>query len=166
MKGSPFWTITVTPSIVWSSTSTRTRTGLTRYLRLNVATAAYVKYHGPSRAFRRGWASTRSTTLASSPMPDANTKWRPLTMPVSIRRGSKPSAIRSRCSVASTTSFGMPSIRQKTFVAPPGRQVSGVSDPISPLAASFTVPSPPNETTTSYPSAAASRQRSVAWPCA
>ena len=70
-------------------------------------------------------------------MPDANTKWRPLTMPVSIRRGSKSSAIRSRCSVASTTSFGMPSIRQKTFVAPPGRQVSGVSDPIRPLAASF-----------------------------
>ncbi len=57
--------------------------------------------------------------------------------------------MRSRCSVASTTSSGMPSVRQKTFVAPPGRQVSGVFEPARPLAASFTVPSPPKATTTS-----------------
>ena len=37
----------------------------------------------------------------------------------------------------------------KTFVAPPGRQVTGVSDPASPFATSFTVPSPPNATTMS-----------------
>ena len=40
----------------------------------------------------------------------------------------------------------MPSIWQKTFVAPPGRQVSGVSEPASPFAISLTVPSPPNDT--------------------
>ena len=31
--------------------------------------------------------------------------------------------------MASTTSSGMPSVRQQTLVAPPGRQVSGVSEP-------------------------------------
>ena len=51
--------------------------------------------------------------------------------------------------MASTTSVGMPIARWNTFVAPPGRQVSGVSEPASPFAASFTVPSPPKATTTS-----------------
>ena len=57
--------------------------------------------------------------------------------------------MRSRCSVASTTSLGIPSVRAQTLVEPPGSAVSGVSDPTSPLAASLTVPSPPNATTTS-----------------
>ena len=51
--------------------------------------------------------------------------------------------------MASTTSPGVPSIFAKTFVAPPGRQVSGVSVPASPLAASLTVPSPPKVATAS-----------------
>ena len=54
-----------------------------------------------------------------------------------------------RCSVASTTSLGMPSVRAQTLVEPPGSAVSGVSVPARPLAASFTVPSPPKATTTS-----------------
>ena len=82
-------------------------------------------------------------------MPEENTKWRPFTRPRSTGRGLKSSAMRSRCSVASTTSFGMPSVRAQTLVDPPGRAVSGVSVPTSPFAASFTVPSPPNATTTS-----------------
>jgi hypothetical protein len=40
-------------------------------------------------------------------------------------------------------------MRQYTFVAPPGRTVSSVSEPASPFAASLTVPSPPKATTTS-----------------
>jgi hypothetical protein len=40
-------------------------------------------------------------------------------------------------------------MRQYTLVAPPGRQVRAVCDPASPFAASLTVPSPPNATTTS-----------------
>ena len=51
--------------------------------------------------------------------------------------------------MASTTSFGMPSVRAHTFVEPPGSAVSGVCEPTSPFAASFTVPSPPKATTTS-----------------
>ena len=57
--------------------------------------------------------------------------------------------MRSRCSVASTTSFGIPSVRAQTLVEPPGSAVSGVREPTRPLAASFTVPSPPKATTTS-----------------
>ena len=56
------------------------------------------------------------------------------------------SAKHSRCSVASTTSA---SERHQALVEPPGRQVSGASDPAKPFAASFTVPSPPKATTTS-----------------
>ena len=51
--------------------------------------------------------------------------------------------------MASTTSFGMPSVRAHTLVEPPGSAVSGVFDPHSPFAASLTVPSPPKATTTS-----------------
>ena len=51
--------------------------------------------------------------------------------------------------MASTTSFGMPSVRAHTLVEPPGSAVSGVREPTRPLAASFTVPSPPKATTTS-----------------
>jgi len=42
----------------------------------------------------------------------------------------------------------------------------GVGEPASPLMTSLTVPSPPNTTTTSYPSQAASRQISQACPAA
>ena len=58
----------------------------------------------------RGLASTRSTTLASRPRPEAKVKQRPLTTPRSTLRGRQSSAIASRCSVASTRSPGMPSI--------------------------------------------------------
>ena len=66
--------------------------------------------------------------------------------------------------MASTTSLGIPSILQKTLFEPPGRHVSGVEEPASPLAASFTVPSPPNATTTSKRSRTASVTSSIAWP--
>ncbi len=120
--------------------------------------AAQVKYQAPSRAFSRGRLSTFSTTLASRPIPDEKVKWRPDHSPSaercptrarSTRRGRQSSAMRSRCSVASTISPGMPSSLQNTLVAPPGRQVSGTSPPARPLAASLTVPSPPKATTTS-----------------
>ena len=61
-------------------------------------------------------------------------------------RGAQRSARCSRCSVASTTSVGMPSSLATTLFEPPGRQVSAVRVPASPLAASLTVPSPPNAT--------------------
>ena len=54
-------------------------------------------------------------------------------------------------------------VRAHTLVEPPGSAVSGVLVPTRPFAASFTVPSPPKATTTSYPSLAASRQIRVAW---
>ena len=54
---------------------------------MNVLTATQVKNQGPKRAFRRGLASTRSTTLASRPRPEANVKQRPLTTPRSTLRG-------------------------------------------------------------------------------
>ena len=59
------------------------------YLRRNVPTAFSVKYQCPKRRFMSGFASTRSTTLASSPMPAANVKARPLTRPRSTARGSQ-----------------------------------------------------------------------------
>ena len=65
--------------------------------------------------------------------------------------------------MASTTSVGMPSIRQTTFVQPPGSIDSGTSEPARPFAASFRVPSPPNATTRSNSSPTASRVSSVAW---
>jgi hypothetical protein len=46
-------------------------------------------------------------------------------------------------------SFGMPSIRPKTLVEPPGSGTSGIADRARPLAASLSVPSPPKATTTS-----------------
>ena len=91
----------------------------------------------------------RLTTLASSPKPLEYVKARPLAVPRSIRRGRQWSAIASRCSVASMISPGIPSILQSTFVAPPGRHVSGVGEPMRPLATSLTVPSPPKDTTMS-----------------
>jgi hypothetical protein len=108
-----------------------------------------VKKYSPKRAFSFGRRSTRSTTLASSPIPEPKVKCRPFISPVSTLRGSNSSAMRRRCSVASTTSLGMPSTRQKTLVEPPGRHVRGVSRPTRPFAASLTVPSPPKATTTS-----------------
>ena len=68
--------------------------------------------------------------------------------------------------MASTTSFGIPRVRQTTLVEPPGRTETGTSVPASPLATSFRVPSPPKATTTSYPSSRASRQIWIAWFCA
>ncbi len=65
--------------------------------------------------------------------------------------------------MASTTSLGMPRVRQTTFVEPPGRTDTGTSVPARPFATSFRVPSPPNATTMSYPSSRASRQIWVAW---
>jgi hypothetical protein len=91
----------------------------------------------------------RLTTLASRPKPLEYVNARPLAVPRSIRRGLQVSAMASRCSVASTMSPGIPSILHSTFVAPPGRQVSGVAQPARPLATSLTVPSPPKETMTS-----------------
>ena len=73
-------------------------------------------------------------------------------------------AARSRCSVASTGSSGMPSHRAMTFVAPPGMMPSDVSVPASAFRASLMVPSPENTTTRSNPPATASRASSVAWP--
>ncbi|OJU84704.1 MAG: hypothetical protein BGO11_14520 [Solirubrobacterales bacterium 70-9] len=64
-------------------------------------------------------------------------------------RGSQLSANESRCSVASTTSLGMPRLRATTLAEPPGRIAIGISVPARPLATSFRVPSPPKETTTS-----------------
>ena len=87
--------------------------------------------------------------VASSPEPQQKTKRRPLAIPRSIWRGSKRSASPSRCSVASTTSLGIPSVRATTLVEPPGRMETGTSVPASPLATSFSVPSPPKATTRS-----------------
>ena len=123
---------------------------------------AHVKYQGPTRAFIRGWASTRLTTVASRPIPQAKTKWRPLMRPRSMRRGRKSSAIPIRCSVASTTSLGIPSVRQTTLVDPPGSTEPGTSVPARPLATSFSVPSPPKATTMSYSPLRASRPISIA----
>ena len=66
--------------------------------------------------------------------------------------------------MASTTSLGMPSILQNTLLEPPGRTVSGVPVSARPLAASFTVPSPPNATTTSNAWPAAAVTSSIACP--
>ena len=121
-----------------------------------------MKYHWPARAFILGWASTRLTTDASSPIPQAKTKWRPLIRPKSILRGLKSSAIAIRCSVASTTSLGIPRVRATTLVEPPGNTETGTSVPASPLATSFRVPSPPNATTMSYSPWPASRPSSIA----
>ncbi len=74
---------------------------------------------------------------------------RSLTSGRSMWRTSQRSASPSRCSVASTISLGMPSIRHSTLVLPPGSGKIGVSEPIRPLTASLTVPSPPKVTTTS-----------------
>ena len=82
-------------------------------------------------------------------MPAENVNHRSSTRARSIRRVGSPSASRSRCSVASMMSFGIPRIRQKTLDEPPGNVLSGVSEPTRPLAASLTVPSPPKATTTS-----------------
>src|SRR3954452_7421040 len=65
---------------------------------------------------------------------------------------------------AGTGSFGMPMIRPKTFVEPPGSTARAVLLPAIPLAASFSVPSPPNTATTSTPRDAASCAKRVAWP--
>ncbi|MEZ5140201.1 MAG: hypothetical protein R2711_15940 [Acidimicrobiales bacterium] len=54
-------------------------------------------------------------------------------------------------------------LRAKTLVDPPGSTPRAVDVPASPLAASFTVPSPPSTTTTSTPSAAAPWASRVAW---
>jgi len=115
----------------------------------NEVMPAEVKNHGPKRALSLGRASTRRTTVASSPRPEEKVKARSLTSGRSMWRTSQRSARPSRCSVASTISLGMPSIRHSTFVLPPGSGKIGVSDPISPLTASLTVPSPPNVTTAS-----------------
>src|SRR3954451_10108725 len=66
--------------------------------------------------------------------------------------------------VASTGSFGNPSVRANTFVEPPGSVASAQSVPTRPLAASFSVPPPPSTTTTSVPDVAAPRAWRVAFP--
>ena len=96
-------------------------------------TATHVKKYGPSLAFSRGFASTLSTTLASSPRPEENVNTRPLTTPRSTRLGLQSSAMASTCSVASTTSPGIPSIFPKTFAEPPGSGQSGVDEPQQPV---------------------------------
>jgi hypothetical protein len=73
----------------------------------------------------------------------------------------RPARSESRISaVASTGSRERPSAREKTFVDPPGTTASigrCGAGPFSsrPLTTSFTVPSPPTDTTRSIPSAAA-----------
>ena len=166
VNGVAFCTTVVTPAYVSLADVVTMRGGRARYSRWKLAIPAQAKNHGPKRAFSRGLRSTRLVTLASRPTPEENVKRRPLTTPTSTRRGRQSSAMRRTCSVASTRSAGMPRILLNTFADPPGRQVSAVSEPTSPFAASLTVPSPPNATTTSYPSRAASRASSVAWPWA
>ena len=122
MNGSEFWAIAVTPSASSPLDVEAHPHRVAQVLaRRSAEIAAQVKYHSPTRALSRGLESTRLTTAASRPAPQANTKRRPLAMPRSMRRGRKSSASPSRCSVASTTSFGIPSVRQTTLVEPPGQ---------------------------------------------
>src|SRR3954451_5589248 len=65
---------------------------------------------------------------------------------------------------AATGSLGIPSVRAKTLVLPPGRMASAVCVPATPVATSFSVPSPPKPTTTSSPRRAASWAKRIAWP--
>ena len=57
-----------------------------------------------------------------------------------------------RCASACVTVRPSPYSRAMTFVVPPGSTASGVALPTSAAAASPTVPSPPQTTTTSGPS--------------
>ena len=58
----------------------------------------------------------------------------------------------------------MPRVRANTLVDPPGSTPSAVVVPATPVATSFSVPSPPNPMTTSTPRRAASWANRVAWP--
>ena len=130
------------------------------------------------------WASTRAMTSASKPRPAAKTNQRGVGPAVGAgvrrsrtrtpcpgtRAGCGRPARESRISaVASTGSRERPSAREKTLVEPPGTTASigrCGEGPFSssPLTTSFTVPSPPTETTRSMPSAAAWAPSSPAWP--
>jgi hypothetical protein len=114
---------------------------------MNVMMATQVKYQGPRRAFRWGFESTRWTTLASRPRPEAKVKQRPLTTPRSTlcTRQSSPS---QQVLGGVDQLPGIPSILPNTLAEPREAGQWG-GEPINPLAASLTVPSPPKATTTS-----------------
>ena len=65
---------------------------------------------------------------------------------------------------AATGSLGSPIVRANTLVDPPGNTPRAVSVPAIPVATSFSVPSPPNPTTTSTLRRAASKAKRVACP--
>ena len=85
----------------------------------------------------------------------------PFTHPRPIDFGESFSIVSRRIPVASTGSSGRPSVLANTLVDPPGRTARAVFELISPLAASFNVPSPPRTTTTSNPSLTDSRVKRV-----
>src|SRR4051794_23058448 len=128
-------------------------------------------------------ASTRAMTSASKPRPAAKTNQRgsvqssgpPSSVPEALavpRDTSRVRPARTDARISAVASIGSrdrPSAREKTLVEPPGTTASVGrcgEGPFSssPLTTSFTVPSPPTETTRSMPSAAARAPSSAAWP--
>src|SRR3954454_16266800 len=65
---------------------------------------------------------------------------------------------------AATGSLGMPNVRAKTFVLPPGRMANAVRVPATPVATSLSVPSPPKPMTKATPRRAASWAKRIACP--
>ena len=119
--GRPFWTKTLTPLLGAPA-------DVDLQLRRVDDVVARGSAHGrlgvvpgaePRLAARDGGRRARPRWRRGRRRP-AKVNPRPLTLGRSTRRGAHASARPSRCSVASTTSLGMPSMRQKTLVAPPG----------------------------------------------
>ena len=98
----------------------------------------------------RGWASTRSTTLASSPTPEEKVNQRSFTRPevhpARLEVVGHPQQV-----LGGVHHVGGDAQRAAEDVRGAARQdrSAGVSEPARPLAASFTVPSPPKASTTS-----------------
>ena len=116
----------------------------------------------PTQRFTDARFSTSRTTAASKPTPVWKQKYRPFTTPSPTRSMLFASRAGPSSLAAATGSFGRPMLRANTFVEPPGRTASAVWLPATPVATSFTVPSPPNATTTSTPRLAASWAKRVA----
>ena len=97
------------------------------------------------------FAKTRVASVPSGPTNEAR--------PRSTSRATPSVATRT----ASSNRVGMSCVRPKSCPVPFGRTAISAPVPTMPFTTSLSVPSPPT-TTMSFPSAAASRARSVRWP--
>ena len=124
---------------------------------------AYTNTAWPIVRFSAARRSTWATTAASNPIPMWNRNRRPFTLPTGIPRMAPPSREVRSWATALSRFLGIPIVRVKTLVEPPGRAAIATLLRIRALATSFTVPSPPSAITTWLPSATALAVSSVAW---